>query len=212
MTVLISTLLILVGCIILIWGFLWLVYRIPLSIHLWFSKNNTILDFSLNINWGPVNTRILRKNAGWHFEGRICKKSVISRPISQITHEPEPAPETGEADKKPPIRNLIRFIPAASNLISELTHHITMDTFSADITFGAGDPVTTGCTYGYYHALRPLMTSKNCSITLTPDFDQLIFEGTLEGGILITTPASLIIRGTRLILPEVIQMRRGMYA
>jgi len=78
-----------------------------------------------------------------------------------------------------------------------------------NVTFGAGDPVTTGCTYGYYHALRPLVTSDTCSITLTPVFDRIIIEGTGEVGVLITTPVGLFIRGARVILPEVIQMKRG---
>ncbi|MFH0967227.1 MAG: DUF2953 domain-containing protein [Methanobacteriota archaeon] len=212
MAVLISSLLIPAGCIVLIWGVLWLMYQIPLRIELSFYNNQTSCGFFLQIGWGPLSIRIRKAQAGWQIEGIIYNKSLISRPMKQGTTKTEPAEETPEPGNKPPVKDLIRYIPVIRRLLSELIRHISIDTISASIIFGTGDPVTTGCTYGYYHAFRPWITSDTCSITLTPDFNRIIVEGTVEAGVLITTPVGLLIRGGHVLLPEVIEMKRSLYA
>ena len=206
MVILISSLLIPAGCVILIWGFLWLIYRIPLRMDLFFSKDQKCTCFFLGIGWGLLSIRIFRADTGWHIEGIICHTSLISRPMKRGETIQEPVTK---GRKKLKAGDIFRFIPVIRRLLPELVRHITLDTISAYVVFGAGDPVTTGYVYGYYHALRPFISSKNCIITLTPDFNQIILEGTAEAVILITTPVNLLIKGARFILPEVIHMKRG---
>lgn len=208
----ISSLMIPAGCVILIWSALWLLYQIPIRLNLSFSKDQNSFDFFLDIGWGPLRIRFLRGSTGWQVEGLLRDATLISRPVQPDKYETEPVKEITDSGEKVGLRDLIRFIPGIRRLLSELIRHITLDKISADVTFGAGDPATTGVTFGYFQALRPMMTTERCSIVLTPVFDKMILEGTLTAGILITCPLGILIRGGRVILPELIQMKRGVHA
>lgn len=208
MTVWISILLIYAGCTGFMVGLLWFLYQIPLRLDLSFSKNQRIFNVLFQVSWGFLNMQVLPSLSIWHIKGQVGHVTLISQPIQRgtISFEdfsvPEKLPDFD--DLKQLCHNFIKFLP-------EIYHHIQLKKISADITYGLGDPACTGCTYGYYHAFRPLVTSEKFSINLTPDFEHLVLDGTVEAGIHIINPLVLCIRGSRQMLPDIIRIGRSLH-
>lgn len=73
--------------------------------------------------------------------------------------------------------------------IGKIWHHIRPRRIEADVTFGTGEPDTTGYAYAVYGMLSPNLGKAVC---VTPDFTQAILEGSLHAAGHITVFTLLI--------------------
>lgn len=207
MTVLISFVLIFAGCMALMGWLLWFMYQIPLRIEFFFSKNQKALELYLQISWGQLHLQVLPSFSTWHIKGCIGEKTLVIRPLQKgtINIETFSIPE-----KFPPFDDMKLLLHKFVQFLPEIFHHINLDRIVIDLTYGFGDPAITGCSYGYYHAINPLISSERLSVSLTPDFEQMVLDGTVKAGICILTPLKLCIRGSRQLLPDIIKMGRNL--
>lgn len=201
----------LISCILISAGFLIIVscitiflYQVPVRISFAGSLINGSRDLRACIGWGLIDLCVLPVGSGWHGEVRIGDIPLFQRNIGNEVPDTSMPPEK---ETESPLFNFLPYIPLVRRIISELIHHIRIGNLNGDIRFGAGDPVTTGLVYGYYHAFRPLIliSAKTCSLDMVPDFNRLILEGEVKAGLLITRPFGLIIRITAIIIPVVIR-------
>lgn len=204
MEVLISGILISAGFLIILSGIAIFLYRIPIRISFAGSRREGNRDLHACVGWGLVDLCIIPRGSEWQGEVRIRDVSLFRKNIRNETPDTGSPPETGKVTE-PPSPDLLRYIPLISRIIPELIHYIRIGNLTGDIRFGAGDPVTTGLVYGYYHAIRPLISGRICSFDMVPDFNLLILEGEVKAGVLITRPFGLVVRVTAIILPVVIR-------
>lgn len=214
---LISSTLITTGILIVAGGFAVGIYQIPIRISATGTNRNGIMDGSASIGWGSFSLCLIPSDSGWQSVIRFRQVTLVRQQINREKQREELSPDTTplpvreEKSKRPGLSDLIRYLPLIKRVISEIMHHLEIREVDADVTFGAGDPVTTGLVYGYYHAIRPLITGKICSLNLTPDFEHYITEGEALIVLLVTRPFGLVIRITalalRTILPDIFRNR-----
>ena len=209
---LISTLLIAALSLITGTGIFWFFYRIPLFFHIIFRKTCEKTEIMLVIRWGLIGLRIVPLWEEWMIEVMIGEAGIISKRLPYSGTDQEEKHDTDDTGSdESHNRDLIRFIPVGISFLSDCISHKRVDTVRGEIRYGTGDPVITGWMYGYYHAIRP-MISGWCQVTFIPDFTTIRLEGRAEGGIWIETPVQLLIRLVRDILSVVIRMKRGAHA
>lgn len=175
------------------------------SIHPLLFKKTVPVFFSFRISWGLLGFRIGSSPDGWQVDGEIGSATLVSRPVGQISTPS--IPETEEW-AMPETSDVLRLAKTGAWFLPYVLRHLSLDAISGDLTIGLGDPAWTGSVYGYYHAIRPLVSSERCSVDITPDFTRMTLEGSLQGGIMITTPLDLVIRGVRTFLPGIIRIWR----
>jgi hypothetical protein len=163
-----------------------------------------------DIVWGLLSAGIVYVDKEWVITGKIREVTLISHPLSMDTQDdgiktPD-APEATAADSD--MRDIIPFIPVIRHFLSDLIHQIRIENITGEITYGTGDAALTGQIYGYYHAIHPLVTP-TISVTLIPDFFNVLFRGWIHGGISIVYPCKLVIRTGRNALPVIVQMWRS---
>ncbi len=206
---LISSLLITAGIGILAGSIAGYIYRIPIRISANGTNRNDTIKGNASIGWGAVTFCLIPDASGWEGRVRLRKKTLIhqhlfpspkeSPPPAEIP-EPEPEKDGGKFG----LTELIRYLPLIPRILHELVDHLEIESIFLDLRFGAGDPVTTGTWYGYYHAIRPLITGRICSLTVVPDFDTLTLEGDASGVLLITRPFGFVLRVTSRILAAIL--------
>jgi hypothetical protein len=205
MELLISSLLVLTISVILVLYAAITLYRISILFSLSFLKTHAKSSLTFSAKWGMFTIQVSNKFENWVIEGKIRNFGIFIKPMNQdrvsniITDEQSSASD---------IRDMLPFIPAIKFLIVELLRHITLDKIHGQITFGAGDPVTTGYIYGLYHAVNPLFLVQNIHFDLIPDFNHLKFEGEIQMNVRFITPLEYCIRGSRHIIPLIIK-RKG---
>ena len=204
MEVLISGILIAAGFLILFWSIAILLYRIPVRISFAGSRRAGSRDLHACVGWGLVDLCIIPHGSGWQGEVRIRDLSLFRKNIRDETPDTGSPPDAGN-EAETPSPDLLQYIPLLRRIIPELIHHIRIGNLTGDIIFGAGDPVITGMVYGYYHAIRPLISGSICSLAMFPDFNHLTLEGEVKAGVLIIRPFGLVIRVTAIILPVVLR-------
>lgn len=204
-TAIISIMLIYAGCAGIIWA-IWRLYLLPLRFTLFFSKKELLITFFFRVSWGLLGLKIRSSPEGWKVHGEIGHVIVISRPVGQIS---TPIVPESEEWSMPNRDNVLSLMMTGVRFLPYLLHHLALDVFRADLTVGLGDPAWTGSAYGYYHAIRPLISSEECSVDITPDFSRMTLEGIIQGGMLINTPLDLVIRGIRAFLPDMIRIWRS---
>lgn len=184
---------------VLLGGVTILLYQVPIRIVITGRWNETIREGHTSIGWGPCNLCIIPGMSTSRIYLRILKARIYSFEIgghgsdNKNSADPRPEQETHP-------RTLKGLLPAMKKILSLLVSHITIRKIQGTISFGAGDPVTTGILYGFYQALYPLVMNR-CAIILVPVFDHLLLEGELDATILIIHPFRLLIKGTAIVLP-----------
>lgn len=182
------------------------IYRIPIRISAKGSVRSGVSMIEAGIHWGYCNLRLSPDESGWQGVFSIGSVTLLREPLSQKSQSADypvsehPKEEESQNDETR-WADLLRFLPIVLQIIKIFISHFRIGRLSGDIRFGAGDPVTTGIVYGYYHAIRPLVTGNTCSFTLVPDFASLTIEGGASAEILITRPLGLMLRVASRIIP-----------
>lgn len=182
------------------------IYRIPIRISANGSIRNGGSMIDAGISWGCCSLRLSPDAAGWQGIVSIGSVTLFREPLSQTSpsEQPPDQEQTGhdvsESDETQWL-DLLRYLPLVMHVIQVFISHFRIGKLTSDIRFGAGDPVTTGIVYGYYHAIRPLITGKTCSFTVVPDFESLTIEGEASVEFLVTRPLGLVLRVAARIIP-----------
>lgn len=173
-------------------------YRIPLRLSLSGSNTEKAAELCASIGWGPVDLQVSPSGSRWKTAVSIGSSTLYQ---GEFDHEPDagiPSP-VQEMESSP--RALIRYIPLIKRVFRVVFHHIEVGSITGDFRFGAGDPVTTGLVFGYYHAIRPMAAGFRCTVNLTPDFTNVVLEGEAKGVLLITCPFGMGVRIAAILLP-----------
>lgn len=182
------------------------IYRIPIRISSNGSVRAGVSMIEAGIHWGYCSLRLSPDESGWQGTFSIGSVTFFREPLIQTSPSGQPPDQeqtTHDVIERDETRwsDLVRYLPLVMHLIQVFFRHFRIGKLSGDIRFGAGDPVTTGIVYGYYHAIRPLVTGNICSFTLVPDFESLTIEGGASAEILITRPLGLGLRVAARIIP-----------
>lgn len=206
MEALICSILIVASLGVLFTGFLQFIYHIPVSLSVLARSENGSFDIEGSIGWGPLNIRVFLEKSEFEGEIWLFRIPVSHLPLKGEEKRQEPT-STPTTEMKQKDLDIARFIPLAWRILPTIINHLSIGRFNGDITFGTGDPVTTGEMFGYYHSVRPLLDSDSFSCSLKPDFSRLMCAGYAEGEILITRPLGLIIKTGATLIPFFINDR-----
>lgn len=182
------------------------IYRIPIRI----SANGSVKTgenmITAGIRWGYCSLRLSPNESGWQGTFNIGSVTLFreslshTEPVDQPPDQEQTGNDVSESDETR-WSDLLRYLPLVIHVIQVFFRHFRIGRLTGEIRFGAGDPVTTGIMYGYYHAIRPLITGNTCSFTLVPDFASLNIEGEASAEFLVTRPLGLVLRVAARIIP-----------
>ena len=204
MEALISSILITAAVLALTGAVLTSLYHIPVRIRLGAVFSSQHPSITGGAGWGIFSGTVSWEAGGWVMRFRVGTTPLYTTrggPGRKEPAEPGPSDEEEISPCRPPFQTIVPLIP---RLIAIALSHLCIGRIDTDIVFGAGDPATTGMVYGWYHAVRPLITRNGSSILVEPDFTRQLLEGEAEGVMLITRPAGLAIRSARIFLPLLI--------
>lgn len=200
MDALITGILITASLLMVFTGITQFMYRIPVSLSAWVRSEDGSCCLEGTVGWGPMSIRVFPMDSGFLGEIRLFRRPLSQLPLKREENKPAPLPAP-ITEPKQNEWNISRYLHLAWGIFPKVIDHLSIGRFYGDITFGTGEPVTTGEMYGYYHAIRPFLDTDSFECSLKPDFHRLVCEGYVEGEILITRPLGLIIRAGAFLLP-----------
>jgi hypothetical protein len=158
-----------------------------------FDKKGPLLSVCGIVSWGIIVIHFCWQRGEGLLNFRIRNRLLWSRSLTRERFASVPAPHRRSSE-----RMAIAWKPLLNEMwraVGYLPTHLRVRSISADVVVGFPSAPTTGMAYGYFHAIKGILTPVTCiSLHMTPDFDQTICDGRLSCDLEIRYPLILAFR------------------
>ncbi len=164
------------GCIIILFLF---VLSTSLMVSTDLSKDGSKLTACGTLCWGIFGVQFCWRQGGGIVRIQSLNHNLWSKPL-----RPARSPITKSPRTDPPVTREIPWralLPEAMTALRYLYRHLRVERVSADVVLGLPSAPETGTIYGYFQAMRGILTPFPCiSLQMTPDFDRSVCDGHLS--------------------------------
>ncbi len=171
----------------------------PLSLAASLEKKGTVLSATGRLGWGWMGVAITWEQGEGFLSLQAGNRSILRRPFPGGDREPEEKVSSKESRTRWNPGVLVSELPW---LLGHLVRHMHLRHVTCDLRLGCRSAPITGMIYGYFQAVRGILTPISCvSLSMTPDFDRPVLDGTAELVLEIRYPLLLGVRVLPAVLP-----------
>jgi len=194
------------GIVLFFFWVIYAIYRLPLEISLFVTRNTRQITGDLGIRYGMLSISVCLDT---EIYGRIA---IFSKPVFRFSLPKTSSSEKGDLTDEPEeksddsfeIKEVLHWFRLSMGYIRYVFQHFSIDHLTLHMRMGLSDPCSTGMVYGWVWALIPLLP-KHADVQVTPCFDGVVLEGSGSLECLIHTPADLVVIAGRLFIPELLR-------
>lgn len=185
-------------CIVALFLLILALYFIPIEITGTLGFYEAIVATILT-KWGAVSFQFVQAETGeiiFLLFNHVVYKSAITPEKKEEKEEKEE--KTGEGGKKPsttPIQpqKILNAWPFLKKVLLTIYNSFVLRSVSCDVRLGFGNPATTGLIYGYFWALKAILSPVDkVRLSMVPSFEREIIEGNTAFSLLIRRPLIII--------------------
>ncbi len=155
-----------------------------------FSKKGAILAACGVLSWGALGVQLCWERGHGILRIKGLDRNLFSKPLTRNIQpfdrtEARPSGRTREI----PWGSLF---PTGLQVLHCLHRYVRLQRVSADITLGLPNTAETGIAFGYFHAIKGILSPvSSVSLQMEPDFDRTVCEGEISCTIEVRYPLLL---------------------
>jgi hypothetical protein len=182
-------------CIVALFLLILALYFIPIEITGTFGYYETMVATILT-KWGAISFQFLQAETGeirFLLFNHVVYKSAITPEKKEEKEE-----KKGEEEEKPskiPVQpqKILNAWPFLKKVLLTIYKSFVLRSVSCDVRLGFGNPATTGLMYGYFWALKGILSPVDkVRLSMVPSFDREIIEGKTALNLLIRRPLIIL--------------------
>jgi len=183
--------------ILLIFGIFYL-FRTSLLITTTLEKKGAQVSACGMVTWGLFGMKFC-----WRQEEEVMDVMIMNHSLWSRARPRGPTGATrSESLQKPSEERKIAWgalLPEALHALAYLARHLRLKSLYCDIVLGFSFAPTTGKVYGYFHAIKGILSPiSSVSLHMTPDFDRAVFDGRFSTAFEVRYPLILAFRLLRI--------------
>lgn len=89
---------------------------------------------------------------------------------------------------------IVHISPKVRNFLELFLNSLRIKCIETDIRFGTGDPASTGCIFGIFSSVRPLLVlHRNVNFIFSPDLEEMVLEGEIKVILFVECPFLILL-------------------